>query len=369
MIKINLRDYVWLLLVGGLAFFVFINAQEDFSYDYIHYMNYFNALGGVSFGTLVEGIYDSFPIPYVVIPPSGSFEIGFGFFAWSLMQIFENESLVYAIIACISITVRFWVLRKIGVSWGWIIAVNVYAITLFEANAIRLGCSVTLFLCGLLLIYQGRSLFFAILIFIAAGLFHLQIFFEVFLFLFVYFFAEFIAGSKIRLMIYISTVIFGVVILRIFTNYLGFGKYADYLNIKSLAGGLNVVTVLGLLVVLIFLIKIFMVSEDVYKDIIVLNEVRVWFSVAMVIVPALAIYIFINNMGALGDRIWQMTFVIFSFNAGTKVWKRKIGGVGTVFLSLLILVANINVIYRYPLSNFFYPFVEYIEIDSSFPIL
>jgi hypothetical protein len=88
----------------------------------------------------------------------------------------------------------------------------------------------------------------------------------------------------------------------------------------------------------------------------------------MVMIPALAIYIFVTNMGALGDRLWQMAFVIFAFNARKIIWKDQLDSIGFIFLALLILVANVNVIYRYPLSNFFYPFSKYIELDPTFLI-
>ena len=364
--NLNSRDYFWLFFVGFLSFAAFISAQEDFSYDYIHYINYFNVLGDFSFNAVLGSIYNTFPLPYVVVPPSGFFEIGFGTFVWILMQMFGSAPLTYALIASLSIAIRFWLLRKMELPWGWIIAINVYAVTLFEANAIRLGCSITLFLYGLLLIHNQKSLFFVFSIFILASLFHLQIFFQIAFFLFVYFFIKLVAGTKIRLAIYIAIIIFGGISLRIFSGILGFGKYVDYLNVESLAGGINVVTSLGLLVVLIFLLRVFLVPKNIYEGLISKHEARVWLAVTMTIIPALVIYVLIDNMGALGDRVWQMAFVVFAFNVGAKIWRCRVGSVGTVFLSLLIFVTNVNVIYRYTLSNFFYPFVKYTEIDPTF---
>lgn len=366
--KLSRKDYFWFLCVGLVSFIIFIRAQEDFSYDYFHYINYFGVLGDFDFKDLVGSIQDSFPLPYIIIPPSGFFEIGFGVFTWMLLQIFGNESFVYALIASFSISARFWILRKMALGWGWAIAINVYAITLFEANAIRLGCSITLFLYGLLFAYQKKSLFSIFFIFSLAGLFHLQIFFAVGLFSFVYLFGKVVVGSKIRLAIYVLMIIVFSIFVRIYTDFLGFGKYVDYLDVESLAGGINIVTSLGLLVVLIFLLKIFLMPRRIFESMISTNETLVWFSAIMVMIPALAIYIFVTNMGALGDRLWQMAFVIFAFNARKIIWKDQLDSIGFIFLALLILVANVNVIYRYPLSNFFYPFSKYIELDPTFLI-
>jgi hypothetical protein len=201
-----------------------------------------------------------------------------------------------------------------------------------------------------------------------AGLFHLQIFFAVGLFSFVYLFGKVVVGSKIRLAIYVLMIIVFSIFVRIYTDFLGFGKYVDYLDVESLAGGINIVTSLGLLVVLIFLLKIFLMPRRIFESMISTNETLVWFSAIMVMIPALAIYIFVTNMGALGDRLWQMAFVIFAFNARKIIWKDQLDSIGFIFLALLILVANVNVIYRYPLSNFFYPFSKYIELDPTFLI-
>lgn len=369
LIKLFPKDYFWLTVLGIFSLVVFINAQDDFSYDYRHYIKYFEDLGGIELSDLIDGIYNSFPIPYVMIPPTGSFELGFGLLVWLLMQIFGKASLVYAIIGSISIAVRFWVLRKMGLGWGWLIIVNVYAITLFESNAIRLGCAITLFLYGLLLICQRNSIFYIGGIFVLACLFHFQLLFQIFFFLLIYLSIELIVKSKISLIGYILVILIGTLLVREFQESFGFGKYVDYIGVTALAGGFNVVTSLALMVVGMFLVRMFPELKNSCESRINDREVKVWFAASMVIIPALVVYILLNNMGAVGDRVWQMAFIIFASIAFAKISKQRNNRIEIISLFLLILVATINVIYRYPLSNFFYPLSPYVEIDSTFPIL
>lgn len=364
--RVSLVDRFILALVGFSSFLIFINAGEDFSYDYIHYLDYFRLLEESQLSELIVGLWNMLPLPYVYIPPSGHFEVGFGALVWLLMQLFGSAPLSYAVIGSFSIMARIWILRNMDVHWGWIAVVNIYAITMFEANAIRLGCGFTLLLFGLLQMFRGKSSVHITTIFIMAGLFHLQTF------LWSIFFLVTISGNGMiiatRLRLTLATAL--IFVLCIFAaggiEQMGYGKLEDYAGVSSGSGGINFVSALGLLLWAVALGWLICMPREMYRLVLGNPRSRAWVATLVAGVPGLALYVFGTNIGAVGDRTWQVSFMMMAMLALTGDWRRRMGTIEVWLLVVLVLTATINVIYRYPLSNFFYPLTPYTEIDSSF---
>jgi EpsG family len=358
-------DYLYLLMVGLLSFLAFIYAGEDFSYDYIHYLNYFEVLAEMEFNDLVQSIIDQFPFPYVYLPPTGLFEFGFAILAWLIMKLFGSASLGYAVIGSSSIVMRTWLLRKMGVPWIWLLLISVYGITLFEANAIRLGCAFTLFLLGVMFALQRKSAASILLTFLLASLFHLQILFEVFFFLVAFFFGKLMFGTQIRLTISILlSVSLGVSTVAIIEQ-LGLVKFDDYAGVISLAGGINIVSTLGILIWLTTCWYLIRIPSYIYYEKISHLDIRVWISIVLAGIPALVLFVSVTSMGAITDRFWQVAFMTLVSISFAKSWRHRIRWHQMFLLSALVLVASVNVIFRYPLSNFFYPLVPYTVIKPS----
>lgn len=357
-------DLVFIIFVWLLSFFIFFNAKLDFSYDYTHYLTYFEVLSNLSFDELLKNMTDKFP--YVYLPPSGLFEIGFASLAWFMMALFGKASVSYAVIGSTSITVRIWLLRKMGVRWGWIILTNIYSITLFEANAIRLGCAFTLFLFGVMLALQRRPVVQICIFFLLASLFHLQILFEIFFFMLAFFGQRQLLGSKLRLIISVILIVaFGASSVGIFEQF-GLSKLEDYAGVFSKSGGINVVSLLGILIWLSICWHFILMSKSTYSVNISQPDSRVWMAIVFAGMPSLILYVFVTNMGAIGDRFWQIAFMSLVSISFAGVWRGRIRRYQVLLLLALVFVATVNVIFRYPLSNFFYPLASYTLIDSSF---
>ena len=357
--RLKVLDYVLVMLVWLLSFLVFINAGRDFSYDYTAYLYYFEALADVGFHELILNMLDQFPLPYVYFPPSGLFEFGFASLVWLIMKLFGSASASYAVIGSTSIMVRIWLLRKMGVHWGWILLTSIYSITLFEANAIRLGCAFTLFLLGMLFVLQRRSATHICLTFLLASLFHLQILFEVCFFLVAFFGQKLLFGSQLRLVMSVMLiVVFGVSTVGI-VEQLGLSKLEDYDGVFSGSGGVNVTSLLGILIWLSIFWHLIRIPGSTYSEKVSHLETSVWIAAVLAGIPALLLFVSVTSIGAITDRFWQVAFMMLAAVSFVGAWRQRLRRYQVLLICTLVLVASVNVIFRYPLSNFFYPLVPY----------
>lgn len=362
-------EWFFILSSGLVSLIIFLNATDSFSYDHIHYIRYFNELKNVGLRDLLTSTLELLPYPYIFIPPGGLFEFGFGFTAWALMLVFQDALVAYAVIGAISISIRVWVLRSIGVTWLWVIVLNIYAITLFEANAIRLGCAFTLLLLGLRFILLGKKMVLTFFFFLAAILFHLQTILFVILFSLVFYGYKLFASSQGRLAVLIF--LMSLIIFLVFNilSDLGISKLEDYVEKNSAATGVTSISVLGLLVMVFAIGKFFVAKKRNYYALTVELRTKVWLATIVAAVPALLLLFLATSAGALGDRLWQLSFAMISSLIFSNYGRNKNNRWAGVSLIFLMGVSVVNVIYRYPLSNFFYPLFPYSEINPEFLLI
>ncbi|MCY1438313.1 hypothetical protein D9M71_545070 [compost metagenome] len=83
-------------------------------------------------------------------------------------------------------------------------------------------------------------------------------------------------------------------------------------------------------------------------------------------IPALSALVFATSLGAIGDRLWQFSFVVFSIFMLRASIRDDFRYILYLLLLLCLLISNINILIRYPLSNFLYPLVPYIDIIPKF---
>lgn len=352
-------DYVLVALIGLVSYFVFTSADKNFSYDYNAYIYYFNELTYLNFSELMLNALDQLPYPYVSLPPSGLFEIGFASLAWFTITLSGSASMTYAVIGATSIAVRTWLLRRMGVHWGWLLLINVFCITLFEANALRLGCAFTLFLLGVSLVLQRRSALVVSIVFLFACLFHLQIAVEVFFFLLVFYGYKLLLCSQTRLfMLIVLFVAFGAFAVLIIEQF-GPSKLDVHVGQISESGGINIASSLGILIWASIFFHIFWIQKSTYLAKISKLDSRVWIAVVLAGVPALILYAFITNIGAIGERFWQVAFMSLASISFAGVWRQRIHRYQALLVCALLMAVAVNVLFRYPLSNFFYPLVPY----------
>lgn len=145
--------YYLALICGIFIYFHLLWVKSDtFSYDYINYLKYLEKIQHMRWGNLFEMF--SVAMPYVSIPGGGLFEIGFVVLAKAVLVLLPPNA-AYAFIATSSIIFRTLLMRWFQLEWRWVILAQIYAITLFEANALRAGVALTLTLWALVQFKRG----------------------------------------------------------------------------------------------------------------------------------------------------------------------------------------------------------------------
>lgn len=337
------RDAVGIALVIGFVASRFLTAGNDYSYDYFAYIYYFGILGDYSLSELFGNGLRLFP--YVVIPGAAVFEIGFVLLAKLSLAIFIAPNVAYAAIAACSVGIRVYVMRKLGAPWFWILIVQVYAVTLFEANAIRVGLAASLALFGLYLLYLSKPrlgwllLVCSILVHLQAGLFLAP-------FGLAWGFRKYMDKSRqnVLLIALLMTVLTAVLISSgLLASH---SKIADYANRSSNSAGVNFTSMSALSFAFLALLYS---GKQVRHS----RERLLWVSTVTAITPSLVLFVAVTSIAALGDRAWQFAFVIVSALLFTK-WA---GAQNRLFPTLILVGIGVfsamNVTLRYPLSNFF----------------
>lgn len=125
------------------VYFRFIYADDNFSYDYQAYVTIFERISELSFSELLG---DNLIFPYILAQGITAIEVGFGLLIKAVSLTGAAPETAIALIAAFSVALRVQVMHSLGMPSVWILLVNMYAITLLEANALRLGIAVTFLL-------------------------------------------------------------------------------------------------------------------------------------------------------------------------------------------------------------------------------
>ena len=356
-------DLAWpvALLVTLLVYVRFSFARgESFSYDFANYQTYLLALKEVEWATLMEFLPLTFP--YVFVPGGGAFELGFAAITkWLLLAL--PPSAVYALVAAASVGLRTFAMRRLGLEWGWLAAIQIYAITLFEANALRAGVALSITLWALLMLRDRRWML-AMLGAVAAASQHMQVV------LFVGPFALLLLTPQRWLRVrWLPLLVLGVsglatVMAAGLLGGLDVSKLDDYSGESSGAVGLNLVSALST----VFVAFAVWVSLGPQREPVSASDAsgrqaeRIWVCALYAALPALALLLFGTELSAIGDRAWQFALVIL-VTLSTPMGRSGVGRwLRCSMLGLILAVALTNTLVRYPLSNFFSPPLPYERI-------
>lgn len=362
--RVSDRQVDWLacLFIFIFSYLILSSAGDDFSYDYINYINYLNRLNDFTTQDIVDSIQASFP--YIQIPPTGFFEIGFSFLAWSLLSSGFESSTTYALIGSTSIAIRALLLRKIGINWSLLALVLLYSITLFEANAIRLGCAITILIGAIIAIKENRTTS-SVFLMAAAAFFHVQTLVLTIPIIFSIYCERAKPGSSLLPKALVFIYALGSITFALTIQQITSLKISDYIGTSSLATGLNIVSIISILFVTIgtFLI---LKKNNMSHDKQSIETIKVWRSVLVSTYPSLALLLLGTNLGAIGDRLWQAALVCLvatipllkELNSFAMAYKL------TLIFCLAFSVYSVTV--RYPLSNFFAPIIPHTKIEPLF---
>ncbi len=339
--SLTLYTLVRLVLAGG----------DSFSYDYANYLTYLAAIADLDWGDIGEQL----PVtaPYVLIPGGGLFEVGFVALAKALLAVM-SPAWAYAVLGAASVGLRALAMRRLGLGWALTFALLACSITLFEANALRAGLALTLVLLGIERAHRG-AIWAALLLMLAAASQHLQALLFAGPFLGLYLFPRRILGRWWLVLGLAVIAIAGTFYALDFADSIGATKLDDYAGETTGASGFNAVSVLSMVWLSLALVG------GMLRGPLDLPRATALRSM-LAAVPALVLVIFGAGLGAVGDRVWQFALVIVAAQSAHMGLGRLRGGA----LALLLTVVLVNVLVRYPLSNFFSPPLPYEAIQPLF---
>ncbi|TXI23339.1 MAG: hypothetical protein E6Q61_07215 [Nitrosomonas sp.] len=339
-------SFALLILLCVSVFFRYFLASPPFSFDYQGYVLIIESLGRLDFIQILDS---NLIFPYTISAGVVPVEVGFTL----LVKLFSlpgfRPETIYAILASISVALRLYVMRSLKVPFFFIILLNLVFITIFESNALRLGLASSLLLLGLYQLSILRNVR-GLLLISASFLFHLQVAFFAVPFVFFYLTARWLLASKIRLLIVAFFFVSGISLFLVqFMSLLSNDKIQEYVERgASGSAGISLTSLIGLL--LFILIGFSFRHKELFT-----NQGKFFAVVFASCVPSLVLLISLTDIAVIGDRAWQLAFLVictFFFLNWVSVSRRKIL---LLFLYLLTFVIFVNVLIRYPLSNFFSP--------------
>lgn len=343
--KVNLVTFlaVWSSVI--LVFLRLLYAELPFSYDYPAYLNILASLTDLTFAEIIGS---NLLFPYTVAIGVVPVEFGFALFVKIVSLLGYGSVVNYALIASLSVGIRLYAMLSLRVPLLWSLWLNIIAITLLEANALRLGLATSILLLGLSQFYHRRHHRGVIFLIVAQSL-HLQLLFFVLPVVLFLFASNWMSRSRLRLTftIFCSAIsaVVGSNLIYIVTNQ----KVAHYLSKGgSDSAGLSLTSVLAVFLVAICLIA-YQRGPTHLMD-------RRYFAIALsASVPSIVLLIILTNVAVIGDRAWQLAAIVLS-SFFFLDWCGKQSKQGPRYVLMLITTLMMfNVVIRYPLSNFFSP--------------
>ena len=198
--------------------------------------------------------------------------------------------------------------------------------------------------------FIGRRLLIATVLFLTAFLFHVQAIFAISTYIFVCSINKVVQlkNNKVNFALLLVFILSGLS-FNVMLSLPGVQKLIYYTQNKSVSSGINSLSLFSMVVFsLIYFRNLRQWRPNLIKQNITMFST----------LPFLSFYVFATNISVLGDRLWQWGLIILTFGflasehmsrpATLKMKNTKL------VLAALYLVALINIIYRYPLTNVFY---------------
>lgn len=343
--KASLVVAIFVVLYSCFVFVRLTYVQPPFSYDYENYLLIIDRLSNTSLSDMISS---NFIFPYVIVQGIVPLEVGFSLLVVFVMKIFGSPEITFALIASASVGLRVYVMESLRVPRAVILVLNIFAITLLEANALRLGVASSISLFGLYQLRQSRTIIGGIAAGVAVSI-HLQLVIFFLPFYIFFFLSRLITQSKRRIVFFLSFSILASLAFVQVIPFIANSKVEEYVaRGSSGAAGLTITSVLAIAFLVFSTLAI-------RKNSLGKNDTKFWAAIVSASVPSVFLFTFLTNVAVIGDRAWQLSFLVlatFFFSNWASVSQKKIP---LVLLLVLILTSTINVTVRYPLSNFWSP--------------
>lgn len=335
------------------VFFRLLLAQPPFSFDYEVYHYIIESLSALSFYEIFRA---NMVFPYTVLEGIVPIEFGFSALVKAISLLGFGPKITFALIASASVGLRVYTMSSLRVPFLWILMINIFAISLLEANALRLGIATSTLLFGLRQLLWSRKIFGFFAIGIALT-FHLQVVIFFVPFALFYYFSGWISKSKLRLsLILVGTSIAMVFVVQFLPNFSN-EKIQEY--VARGTSGSSGITVTSLLAA--FLLGSMAIALRTGRGL--YGDQKFFSAILCASLPSVFMLVFLTNVAVVGDRAWQLVLLVlltFFFTDWASVRSKKIP---LYILVLLMSVVQLNILVRYPLSNFFsppFPSIEYV---------
>lgn len=330
------------------ATFVYVRlyaAQLPFSFDYGVYLTIIDSLKELTFQEMMT---EAFSFPYVVKDGIVPIEFGFSILLKYLTSLGLDAEIVFALIAAGSVALRVYTMEALGVPRPWILVLNIFAVTLLESNALRLGVASSVLLYGLYRLYISKKVSGGVALAVSTT-FHMQVVIFILPFILFYVFLDWISRSRLRIFFTLAVSSIGVLLSLQFIPLIQNEKIAEYVSRgASGSAGISVVSMLSALF-------LFSAAMTIRREALKERNSKFWVSILSASLPALILLLFLTNIAVVGDRAWQLAYLIVATFFLSKFRSRDRTQFSYYVLIGLTFVMLTNVLVRYPLSDFFAP--------------
>ena len=350
------------LVLSTLTFIRYIFADNTISYDYQFYITFFEEINRINFLDFGSAIGKEFPYIRWGEGGFGKFECGFGILAYTLGKVF-NPSVLYALIASVSIYIKLDILRRFNIKFYQYFIFFIFDITIFESNQLRAGLALAIFMVFIYNNLNKNNKILSLFLLLFSALCHLSIIILVVIF----YLSKFAINLKkkyffILLLFILESV--AVLNLNFITSFFG-GKIEEYnilsnnFDVYNKTSGINISSILAITFAIYFLYNKKTGSK---------NESWIY---GFLFSGISAILIFFSNFFIiLSDRIWLLCLPIillfYSYESFYLENNKKFSLIlNNIIVMELFYYIIINLLYRYPSSNFF----DFMHIIPNFEFI
>lgn len=355
--------YILPILLGA-----FLSARTSLdpnfvSMDYSAYISLFRDISKSSHGDLIDNLYANLPTPYILVSGVTTIEYGFALIVKQISQLGFEDYQIFSIIAGFSAFLHQLTLQRIGQTVILSVLTFIYSSTLLETNAIRAGLSISILLY---LLYKGlvQDKKWAMILTPACIFLHVQSG--------IWMISVFASYTCIKLfwdnIVYRAASLISLVLLAspagLLFDYIFPNKFESYSGIVLNSAGW---TPLNSLAMAICVSSFFIIISWNPKA----EHLKIWkyWICAFTSFFQSSVFLVYNtDFGAIGQRIWQFSFLMFIAASAmiVAILKENLPH-GFRYIryatSILLLLLCVNVVFRYPLSNIFYPFAPPVRFD------
>lgn len=338
--------------------------DPDFiSIDYRPYLQIFDFIEQLSFTELFENAAQGLPNPYILLNNFTTIEIGFAVIIKSLSLLGFLNYQIFAILSALSIFIHQYTLANISNFRASSFLTFIYTAVLFETNAIRAGLasSLILYILYIGLIKKRRYALFLIPI---CFLIHVQsaAWFAVAVAAFacIKVSSDNIVLRAALLLILVSSATSAELLFNIISPQ----KFDSYAGIVLKSSGWTPLNAFATLICLTSFWLIISWRPNPEDD----RIWKYWICAFAVFFQSTIFLIYNTTFGAVGQRVWQFSFVMFlaaNLMCVNHMKKSLPPGFKYIHYSVIVLLFLLcyNILFRYPLSNIFYPFTPSISYD------